>query len=133
MDYKIAKHTDRPYYQIEISGRFDVPDLENCYMEIINYPGWAPGMDILWDARECTFEHLTNDDLSSIGDMTAKYQELRGKGLAAWVVQRDVDFGISRMFEMLTEGKVIFNFKVFKTMDAAKNFLSDFNREKAGR
>ncbi|MDY6792097.1 MAG: hypothetical protein SWH54_12590 [Thermodesulfobacteriota bacterium] len=92
-------------------------------MKIIKHPNWDVALDILWDVRKCTLDHLNNDDLLAIGHMTNKYRKQRGNGLAAWVVSRDIDFGISRMFEMLNENKVIFNFSVFKTIQKAQDHL----------
>lgn len=130
MNFKINKDKELPYFQIELSGPFDLQDLERCYVKFINHPEWDIAHNILWDAGKCTFEHLSNDDLFAIGDMTNKYREQRGNGLAAWVVSRDIDFGISRMFEMLNENKVIFNFCVFKTIQKARNYILTTNQNK---
>ena len=130
MNFKIIKDKELPYFQIELSGQFDLQDLERCYLKIINHPDWDTALNILWDARKCTFEHLSNDDLYAIGDMTNKYREQRGDGLAAWVVSRDIDYGISRMFEILNENKVIFNFCVFKTIQEAQDSISQTNQNK---
>jgi len=130
MNFKIIKDKELPYFKIELSGQFDLQDLEMCYLKIINHPDWDTALNILWNARKCTFEHLNNGDLSAISDMTNKYREQRGDGLAAWVVSRDIDFGISRMFEILNENKVIFSFRVFKTMQEAQDYISHTNQNK---
>ena len=125
MEYEILVDSGKPYFQINLSGRFDIDDLENCYQHFIAHPAWKKGKDILWDTRECFSDHLTQSDMQFIGKMTNKYQDKRGPGLAAWVVSREVDFGLGRMFEMINEGRVIFNFKVFRTFaDAEKWILS---------
>ena len=123
MDFNITKDNELPYYQIELSGQFDLQDLERCYREMINHPNWVSGLNILWDARECDVDHLQSDDLEDIGKMTTKYRGQRGAGSAAWVVSRDIDFGIARMFEMLNKSKVIFTFCVFNTISEAQKYV----------
>ncbi|OGQ96397.1 MAG: hypothetical protein A2521_09270 [Deltaproteobacteria bacterium RIFOXYD12_FULL_57_12] len=128
MDFKIIKQNELPYYQVELSLKFNLQDLEKCYLEIINHPNWVPGLNIIWDARKCTFDHLRAVELNAIAEMTAKYKEQRGAGLATWVVGRDVDFGIARMFQMLSEDKVIFEFCVFRTIQEAQDCISRANQ-----
>ena len=123
MDFMIVNDKECPYFQIELAGQFDLQDLESCYVEILNHPNWVVGLDILWDARKCTFAHLGKDNLHAITGMTSKYKEQRGEGRAAWVVGRDIDFGISRMFELLSKDTVIFDFHVFKTIQEAQDYL----------
>ena len=124
MNFLITIDKKLPYFQINLSGQFDLHDLEKCYVTIFDHPDWAPGLHILWNAKGCTFEHLDTDDLHAISDMTSQYKQQRGEGRAAWVVSRDIDFGISRMFEMLSKRDVIFDFCVFKTIPEAQDFLS---------
>jgi len=123
LKYQITKESDVPYFFVSLSGPFELSDLERCYVEIISHPGWIPGFDIIWDARECTFEHLSGEDLNLIGYMTLRYKEKRGKGRAAWVVGREIDFAVSRMFGMFNEDRVVFDFRVFRTLDDAKDYF----------
>ncbi|MCL7486910.1 MAG: hypothetical protein M8357_01890 [Desulfobulbaceae bacterium] len=124
MKYQIKKEDNLPYYLVQLSGPLCLDQLEKCYVEIINHPQWKPDTDILWDAQQCIFDHLDSEDLNSIGTMTLKYKEKRGRGKAAWVVAREIDFGVSRMFDILSEGKVAFHFRVFKNMQNARQFFS---------
>lgn len=125
MDCTIVHETAVPYYHIELSGQFELDDLERCYVEILQHPDWVPGLDILWDAQKCTFQHLQRDELDAIANMTEKYREQRGAGRAAWVVSTDIDFGISRMFENMNQRKVVFDFSVFMTLPEAKEYLAN--------
>ncbi|MHB8789986.1 MAG: hypothetical protein ACYDBT_08920 [Desulfobulbaceae bacterium] len=123
MKYDIIKEDTAPYFLIRLSGPFDVHDLESCYVEVINNPKWISGTDIIWDAQQCTFDHLSSEDMNVIGYMTIKYKDKRGNGNAAWVVSRDIDFAISRMFWMFNEDKVVFDFRVFRDIETAKKFI----------
>ena len=123
MEYKIRKEDHLPYYLIQLSGAFSIKDLESCYVEVIDHPQWQPDTDVIWDAQECTFDHLSGEDLNLIGSMTLKYKDKRGKGKAAWVVGREIDFAISRMFAMFNEERVVFNFRVFRDIESAQKFV----------
>lgn len=123
MDYTISVNRNLSFFMIALSGRFDVRDLETCYLDMLDHANWKTGADVLWDATDCTFDHLGARDVRAIGEMTEKYREQRGNGKAAWVVGRDVDFGISRMFELLNKEKVVFDFRVFKTVEEAKEWI----------
>lgn len=125
MDYEITREQANPYYLIRLTGAFDLQDLEKCYVKLINHPQWQPNTNVIWDARECTFEHLKGEDLNRVGTMTLKYSKKRGKGKAAWVVGREIDFAISRMFAMFNEDRVVFSFRVFRELDAARKFACE--------
>ena len=124
MEYRISFDAGPPYLLIALTGDFDVRTLEECYREFLAHPSWKPGMDILWDCRRCSLISLDADGMKVIGKMTEKYREKRGPGKAAWVVEKDVDFGLSRMFEIINEGKIIFNFRVFRSMEAARDWIA---------
>ena len=124
MKYEINSDPDRSIFLILLTGKFDICDLEECYQTFLDHPDWQPGTDILWDTRQCFSDHLTAVDIQLVGKMTNKYKEKRGPGLAAWVVDREVDFGLGRMFEMINEGKIIYNFKVFRKYSEAEEWIA---------
>lgn len=124
MKYEIHFNSFKDYLTISLYEKFNLDSLESCYQEMLDWDMWKPGIDIIWDCRQCSLSGLDQKGLEDIGKMTAKYEKIRGPGRAAWVVEKDVDFGISRMFEMGTAENLIFNFHVFRSLEAAENWLS---------
>jgi hypothetical protein len=124
MEYRIRIDAGLPYLLIELTGDFDVRALEKCYREFLSHPSWKTGMDILWDCRRCSLVSLAESDMRIIGKMTEKYRDARGAGKAAWVVGKDVDFGLSRMFEIINEEKVVFQFRVFRSLAQARDWIA---------
>ena len=53
--------------------------------------------------------------------MTAKYEDRRGNGKIVQVVSREVDFGVSRKFEIINERKFGFDFQLFKSTGEDEN------------
>lgn len=132
MKYDISSDHNRSIFMITLTGKFDINDLEECYQTFLDHPEWQPGTDILWDTRKCMSDHLTAVDIQLIGKMTNKYKERRGPGLAAWVVDREVDFGLGRMFEMINEGKTVYDFKVFRKFSEAEEWIYFRRTSKSG-
>ncbi len=124
MKYEIDSNPALPYLKITLTGALDISALERCYQEFLGSPNWRPGTHILWDVRNCSLKELHTEDMHRIADMTLLYRQQRGQGKAAWVVSRELDFGISRMFDALNEGHVVFLFKVFQTIAEAEGWLT---------
>jgi len=123
MEWQIENPQDTSWFVVRLGGVFRLDDLEACYRELLDRPDWTSGSDIFWDARACDFSDLDLAEIEQIAQMTERYRERRGHGRGAWLVSRDVDFGISRMFELLSEGKVPFTFRVFRVEDEATTWL----------
>lgn len=131
MKYQIIKEDYSSYYLVQLSGQFNLHVFEECYIDLLNHNQWKPGCGILWDARQCIVEHLNEEDMRTIGMMNLKYKVERGEGKSAWVVEKSVDFGMARMFENINEMVILYNFRVFMSMQDAQIFLANTN-SKAG-
>lgn len=124
MQYTIINRDETPYQTIRLEGPFDLGDLERCYVEFLGCPSWSPGTGVLWDVRQCSLAKLNHESLADIAAMTRRYAARRGQGKAAWVVSADVDFGVSRMFQLRNEDDVVFRLQVFRTLEEAKRWLT---------
>ncbi len=123
MEHTITKTDNLPFFEIKLTGIFNLDDLESCYLDMLSHEKWIKGADILWDVTECQLDDLDSNLVRQIAIMTTKYAQERGNGRAAWLVNRDIDFGISRMFELINEKKVVFAFNVFKQRKGAEDWL----------
>ena len=115
MEYHIIDDDGRSHFTVVLAGEFDCHDLERCYLEMIHHHRWQAGKDVLWDVRRCTSDRLVSSDIRAIATMLHKYGEQRGRGKA--------DYGMSRMFEMMNEATVVFQFRVFRDHNEADQFL----------
>jgi hypothetical protein len=64
-----------------------------------------PTSNVVWDFREGTLVALSSKEIESIAELTSALSKNRTVGKTAGIVARDVDFGISRMFQSLVEVK----------------------------
>ena len=87
------------------------------------HPDWAPGLEILVDCSKSDLSGLSAADVRNASEAVVVLGEQFGTGRAAMVVGRDVDFGMVRMWELLTADKVPFEFCVFRNLAEACEWL----------
>ena len=81
---------------------------------------------LLWDLTNADTSSLTTVQVDMIVDHAKEYAHLRKGGKAAFVLSRDVDFGLARMYEQLSEAKqhpILHG--VFRSLDEAMNWLEN--------
>jgi hypothetical protein len=77
---------------------------------------------ILVDRRRARFKSETKDVLEHVRLVAEKVKRL-GKPVVANVVSADYDFGMARMFELHSEGRIDHDFQVFKNLAEACAWL----------
>ena len=89
----------------------------------VKHADFVPGISILFDFREATL-NLTAGDERALGMFRERYCEARGRGRSAFVVSREVDFGVIRQFDSLATSRA-FDLRVFRDLDEAQAWLSE--------
>ena len=114
-----------PWVSIVLHGDFDLQAWKEAMAAIPNFDGMRPELNSLIDARDARFV-FTNLEVRELIPHVARYLEWRGGAnfRSAYVVTRNVDFGISRMIQGLTEELPVEG-AVFHSMDAAKVWLRE--------
>ncbi len=62
-----------------------------------------PTKNLLWDFRNASFETLSSKNLESFADYVKQHGEVRAGGKTAFVVSKDLEYGIFRMTETFSE------------------------------
>lgn len=78
----------------------------------------------LWDVREARID-MTSAEMRQIADFIGKRWRPAGSVRAALVVSQDYNFAMSRMLEMLLEGRSANEVMVFRDIDAAEAWLKE--------
>jgi hypothetical protein len=108
--------------RVVLAGRLSVEDLEAAFLEMLEHPQFRPGMPIIWDLRTATLVTLSTEHLRRLSGRVSTQRARRGTGKAAIVVGSDVDYGLMRQFEVLSEG-VPRQLMVFRELAAAEAWL----------
>ena len=107
-----------------IQGRFDFARYQDLMERILSDSRFVPSMHMFWDFRESTLIDLSNDDFASIKSYIQKNVERRGSGYrAVFLVSKEVDFGLSRMYQMISEDLPVV-FEVFKDRAEAMDWIT---------
>lgn len=108
----------------KVVGDLLFDDIRQAFTERTNHPDFKPGMSVLWDLSEGNASKLTSDDIRRIA--ARNKAQLKKSGVpykAAFLAPRDIEFGLSRMYEMFIEDAMVDN-RVFRTLDEARRWLS---------
>lgn len=81
-------------------------------------------LNVLWDFTGADLTCLPSDELRQIVSEVKDYTHSRSGGRTAFVVAADVNFGLGRMVEMVSESmKMPFEFRSFKSLNQAAGWL----------
>jgi hypothetical protein len=85
-----------------------------------------PTKHVLWDAISATDVLFTPKEVEAIVKYKERYVGKRGTGKTAIVAQRDIIFGLSRMFEVQSRlEKAPYDIMVFRSIDEAHQWLDE--------
>jgi len=92
---------------------------------LTSYGKDGPTLHEIYDARSLKGKRLTFEEMNMLAGYLSKYSDKRASGSkTAIVVSKDVDFGLSRMISILTEGTTSYDIQVFRNMDEAHQWLA---------
>jgi hypothetical protein len=85
-------------------------------------------MNTLWDLREADVSSFPSNQVQHVQSFVSKYWGEGGKNRSALVVSADVAYGLSRMYEIISEGKTEGKIMVFRDYDEALNWVQSKER-----
>jgi hypothetical protein len=91
-------------------------------LDVVADPQMQPNAHILVDKSNAQMDVTSGDvepHIELIGQHLAKF----GEPKVATVVSRDVDFGMTRMLEFRSEGRIQHQFRVFRKLEEAYVWL----------
>jgi glutathionyl-hydroquinone reductase len=104
-----------------VSGSFTVQDI---FDELDRYYAGHATMLILWDITRADLSSWQADQIISLVKKAKGYSHLRADGKTAIVIRKNLNYGISRMFQSYAENdKIEFEIKVFRDIEKAKEWL----------
>lgn len=107
-----------------IQGEITLVRLRNVLAGVYAHPDFRPDSSSLWDLREATTRHISASEVQSIAGMVKKHWGTRGNPRSALVVSTDLDYGMARMYELLMEGDIAPEVRVFRDLEEAEDWLA---------
>jgi len=111
-----------------VKGVLTASDVLEGYGGIGDLPGFHPGLNIVWDFRLAELDGLTGEDIRRIEEHIRQSPHpsfLPHK--IAFVAERDVMFGLARMYQGLAREQEV-KINVFRSMDEALLWLDGRNK-----
>jgi len=102
----------------------DEVEAEQVLKEIILFLTGTPTQLVLWDIRQGTLERISPSDLRMIVERASPFAGRRKGGRTAIVCTTDLNFGLSRMFQIFAElMQIPFEIHVARNVEDAKKWL----------
>ena len=93
--------------------------------DIVSHPAWKPGRQILLDHRDLDLKKIPQDGISKVSQYFVKLKPKLGAGKIALVMNRDIDYGIARAWELMTADDVDISIFVFRSIKDAVRWLEE--------
>ncbi len=101
----------------KVTGKLD---FERAMLAIEAFYAENPTKNVIWDMTETTDIQITSREVEALAQFEPRYEGKRASGKTAFVAQKDVLFGLSRMFEIRSNiKKAPYTVCVFRNMDDA--------------
>ncbi len=107
---------------IRTEGNFEAADLKATFQKIFSDPDFKTGANILVHDLDSVFVPSTQEIEEGVRNVESIMKSFAAR--MAIVVSSDVNFGMGRMFEAISENRNI-NVRVFKDLDVAKKWLEE--------
>jgi hypothetical protein len=107
-----------------VTGALTLNELMAKLEEVYSEPDFTPEMNVIWDLREADLALFTTADIRKVRNYVSKHWGTGKGNRAALVVLRDLDFGLSRMYEFFLESRTSSEVQVFRDYDKALEWIT---------
>lgn len=119
ISYDIDRENDLTTFTL--SGELNLPDLKSI---LDRYREIGPTSLELYNTSSLSGKRLSSDELNMLADYLSQFTDVRSPGSkTAIVASEDLDYGLSRMISILTEGRTVYNIQAFRSVDEANEWL----------
>ncbi len=111
-------------FTITTAGQGNVEGIIAFLDAIVAHPQWRPGLNILLDHRRLDIAPITVEGIDRVSGYFQTLSPQLGDGKIALVMNRDIDFGIARAWELVTREYVDMEIGVFRSIEEARHWLA---------
>ena len=123
MHWSIEYLQRHDYVHVAVQGAFAPGDFDRLHKEIVRHRDWRPGLNILFDDTDLDTDNLYTADVEYIAELIAAMKSDYEQSKMAIVVGSDVQYGLARQLQALTESQTGTQMRVFVNEDEAANWL----------
>lgn len=125
MEWIIDFHPQQEYFEVVVTGEFDVDEHVRMVEEVLSHADWAPGRSVLFDRRRNDFNKAAYEEMRRSASVHGERDEAIGPGRAAIVMTPGAAYGLGRQFELLSESNVSATIRIFTDIDEARAWLEN--------
>ena len=107
---------------IDVGEASTVSEIERAIEALLAHPDYVDGMDSIFDYRRCDFSKARPEDLKSIAHFLVPHLPRFAKRVSL-VVDRDLEYGVARMYGVYAEEIAPRERRIFRDIDAAREWL----------
>ena len=124
MDYTFTWGEGPEDVRVETSGAIDVDALDAMVEEALADPRFRPDMRVLVDHTRAIWAGVDGAEVRRRVELVRAQADRIGRQRVAFVVAGRIDLGVARMLAAYAADSVAFDFRVFPTVPAAREWLS---------
>ena len=113
---------DRKILNISVSGKSDFNEFSSTLETITNSKDFPPNIRTVWDIRQADFSFANFQLVKEVVKIRSKFSK-RSHCRSALVVSSNLQYGLSRMFEMLSDGKIQHKLRIFRDLEEGEKWL----------
>ena len=129
MDYTIRYDEPTNVVVVRSSGKMEMRDFPNLVDDIVVELQSRKSACLLADHSDSSAAELETQDIKRMSGLAQRLSEVLRDRQFAVVLKEDVDYGLGRMWQTLTDEDVPFEISVFRTVDKAREWLPGSGRQ----
>ena len=106
---------------VKLSGRLSKEAILQAFDTTVADRRYRNGMGRLWDFRDADLSSLPTETVTEMAQYATKFPAGINDVKVAFVTRRDIEYGLSRMFEMASRSKT--PIRVFRSMTEAEKWM----------
>lgn len=110
--------------RLEYDGAPTPAQFRQAIDELFGAPEFREGCPLLWDMRRTRFDLIETSDMRYVAERAASMDEAWGRHRVAVVVDRDLEFGLGRVYEALAQRETL-ELEIFRDPELALAWLRE--------
>ena len=106
-----------------IEGYIDTMELIEYLKNVYNSTDFIPDMNVFWDLRKADFSKISSSEVRNVMEFVSKGWGKSGKSKAALIVSKDLDYGLSRMYQIMMDSASKNEISIFKDVEEAEKWI----------